>query len=487
MTGAGAGRVPRRRAWSRRSRRASRPTRSPRSTCRAERAARRRLRQRRVPRAPRRRDGPTRGRRRARERRAGRPSPVAPTEPAARLRRRGRRPARGGRLRRRPQPRDGAVPVAAAGPAAVPGGRGGRGQDRGGEGAGAHARAATHPAAVLRGARPRPRPPTSGTTPGRCSRSASPRRPTSWTASGIEQDLFSERFLVKRPLLQALEPDPAGPPVLLIDEIDRTDEPFEAFLLEVLSDFQVTIPEIGHRPRRRAAPRGHHLEPHPRDPRRVEAALLLRLDRLPRRRARAGHPAPQGAGGAGAARRARWSAFVQRLRGEGPVQAARGRRDLDWTQALVALDRDRARRRRPWRPRWAWSSSTRTTSRGSAAPRRRPCSPRVAPERRRWRRRRRRWRAWRARAALRARAAGGRACPSARPACSTRSPPLAEVGVGSRADLYWALHAVLVSRGEEQRSFDEAFRSSGAEPDALPAGAGAAPGTCPITEAAGAR
>ena len=61
----------------------------------------------------------------------------------------------------------------------------------------------------------------------------------------IEHDLFSERFLVKRPLLTALEPDPAGPPVLLIDEIDRTDEPFEAFLLEVLSDFQVTIPEIG--------------------------------------------------------------------------------------------------------------------------------------------------------------------------------------------------------------------------------------------------
>ena len=61
----------------------------------------------------------------------------------------------------------------------------------------------------------------------------------------IEHALFSERFLVKRPLLQALEPDPAGPPVLLIDELDRTDEPFEAFLLEVLSDFQVTIPEIG--------------------------------------------------------------------------------------------------------------------------------------------------------------------------------------------------------------------------------------------------
>ncbi len=61
----------------------------------------------------------------------------------------------------------------------------------------------------------------------------------------IEHGIFSERFLIKRPLLQALEPEPSGPPVLLIDEIDRTDEPFEAYLLEVLSDFQITIPEIG--------------------------------------------------------------------------------------------------------------------------------------------------------------------------------------------------------------------------------------------------
>jgi len=61
----------------------------------------------------------------------------------------------------------------------------------------------------------------------------------------ITQDIFSERFLIRRPLLQALEGDLAGAPVLLIDELDRTDEPFEAYLLEVLADFQVTIPEIG--------------------------------------------------------------------------------------------------------------------------------------------------------------------------------------------------------------------------------------------------
>jgi len=61
----------------------------------------------------------------------------------------------------------------------------------------------------------------------------------------ISADIFSERFLIKRPLLQALQSGPGGSPVLLIDELDRTDEPFEAFLLELLSDFQVTIPELG--------------------------------------------------------------------------------------------------------------------------------------------------------------------------------------------------------------------------------------------------
>jgi len=61
----------------------------------------------------------------------------------------------------------------------------------------------------------------------------------------LEHDVFSERFLIKRPLLQALEPETAGAPVLLIDELDRADEAFEAFLLEVLADFQVTIPELG--------------------------------------------------------------------------------------------------------------------------------------------------------------------------------------------------------------------------------------------------
>ncbi|MFC6497960.1 AAA family ATPase [Gemmobacter lanyuensis] len=73
---------------------------------------------------------------------------------------------------------------------------------------------------------------------------------TAEAAGGADRDLlktelFTEDFLIERPLLAAMRPQPGGPPVLLIDELDRTDEPFEAYLLEALSDFQVTIPELG--------------------------------------------------------------------------------------------------------------------------------------------------------------------------------------------------------------------------------------------------
>jgi MoxR-like ATPase len=61
----------------------------------------------------------------------------------------------------------------------------------------------------------------------------------------IERDLFSENFLIRRPLLEAIQPSDGIAPVLLIDELDRADEPFEAFLLELLSDFQITVPELG--------------------------------------------------------------------------------------------------------------------------------------------------------------------------------------------------------------------------------------------------
>jgi MoxR-like ATPase len=63
--------------------------------------------------------------------------------------------------------------------------------------------------------------------------------------AALRTELFSDEFLIERPLLEAMRPDENGAPVLLIDELDRTDEPFEAFLLEALSDFQVTIPELG--------------------------------------------------------------------------------------------------------------------------------------------------------------------------------------------------------------------------------------------------
>ena len=65
------------------------------------------------------------------------------------------------------------------------------------------------------------------------------------SVESLEEDIFSRRYLIERPLLQALSPHPTGAPVLLIDELDRADEPFEAYLLELLADFQITIPELG--------------------------------------------------------------------------------------------------------------------------------------------------------------------------------------------------------------------------------------------------
>ena len=154
----------------------------------------------------------------------------------------------------------------------------------------------------------------------------------------IEHDLFSERFLVKRPLLQALEPDPAGPPVLLIDEIDRTDEPFEAFLLEVLSDFQVTIPEIG--PVRAAAPplavitSNRTREVHDALKRRCFYAWIDYPDAA-RELAILELKVPQAA-----QRLAREVVgFVQRLRAKDLFKLPGVAETLDWTRALIAMDR----------------------------------------------------------------------------------------------------------------------------------------------------
>ena len=72
-----------------------------------------------------------------------------------------------------------------------------------------------------------------------------PRAGTRAPPADLARDVFSEDFLIRRPLLSALDPVDGVAPVLLIDELDRTDEPFEAYLLEVLSDFQITIPELG--------------------------------------------------------------------------------------------------------------------------------------------------------------------------------------------------------------------------------------------------
>ena len=97
-----------------------------------------------------------------------------------------------------------------------------------------------------------------------------------------EKSLYDERFLLARPVLAALQQSPA---VLLVDEVDRADDEFEAFLLEVLSTYQVEHPRARHRRRRDAAGRGADLQPHPRAARRPQAALPLPLDRAPRPRA----------------------------------------------------------------------------------------------------------------------------------------------------------------------------------------------------------
>ena len=76
------------------------------------------------------------------------------------------------------------------------------------------------------------------------------------------KEIFGPEFLIKRPLLQAIDAENATTPVLLIDELDRSDEEFEAYLLELLSDFQITIPEIGTVTGKRAASCHHHIEPH---------------------------------------------------------------------------------------------------------------------------------------------------------------------------------------------------------------------------------
>ncbi len=155
---------------------------------------------------------------------------------------------------------------------------------------------------------------------------------------GLAQDIFTERFLIHRPLLQALEPGADGPPVLLIDEIDRTDEPFEAYLLEVLADFQITIPEIGtikaERPPIVIITSNRTREIHDALKRRcfyhwvdypsAERELQIIRVRLP---------------GADARLSQQIVGFVQKLRAEDLFKLPGVAETLDWTQALMTLDR----------------------------------------------------------------------------------------------------------------------------------------------------
>ena len=154
----------------------------------------------------------------------------------------------------------------------------------------------------------------------------------------LERDVFSERFLVRRPLLEALSPHPGGPPVLLVDELDRTDEPFEAFLLEILSDFQVTVPEIGtiraERPPVVVLTSNRTREVHDALKRRclyhwidypsAERELRILEVRVP---------------DAAAALTRQVVGFTQRLRGMDLFKPPGVAESIDWVRALMALDR----------------------------------------------------------------------------------------------------------------------------------------------------
>jgi MoxR-like ATPase len=153
----------------------------------------------------------------------------------------------------------------------------------------------------------------------------------------LKGELFSEEYLIERPLLEAMRPDPSGAPVLLIDEIDRTDEPFEAFLLEALSDFQVTIPELGTI----AAPEPPIVILTSNRTREVHDALKRRClyhwvdyPDLERELAILSARVPEAA----EALSREVVAFVQRLRTEDLFKRPGVAETLDWAKCLLALD-----------------------------------------------------------------------------------------------------------------------------------------------------
>ncbi|WP_019954906.1 AAA family ATPase [Yoonia vestfoldensis] len=153
----------------------------------------------------------------------------------------------------------------------------------------------------------------------------------------LKSELFTEDYLIERPLLQAMRPQPGGAPILLIDELDRTDAPFEAFLLEALSDFQVTIPELGTI--KAAEPPIVILTSN--RTREVHDALKRRClyhwvdyPDFDREIAILHARAPQ----ASAALSAEVVAFVQRLRDEDLYKKPGVAETIDWAKCLLALD-----------------------------------------------------------------------------------------------------------------------------------------------------
>ena len=153
------------------------------------------------------------------------------------------------------------------------------------------------------------------------------------------RDLFTEAFLIKRPLLRAIEQTRDRPPVLLIDEIDRADEEFEGYLLELLSDFQVTIPELGtlraETPPVVVITSNRTREVHDALKRRCVYAWIDYPDFDKEHRiVTAKVP------GAGARLTEQVTAFVQELRTADLYKPAGVSETLDWAAALVALDRD---------------------------------------------------------------------------------------------------------------------------------------------------
>ncbi len=156
--------------------------------------------------------------------------------------------------------------------------------------------------------------------------------------TALARDIFADQFLIRRPLLQALEPSDGGAPVLLIDELDRTDEPFEAYLLEILSDFQITIPEIGTI---RAASRPIVIITSNRT-REIHDALKRRcfyhwVDYPDAEREMAIINARIPGVAEGLTRQI--VGFVQKLRAEDLFKVPGVAETLDWTQALMTLDR----------------------------------------------------------------------------------------------------------------------------------------------------